>query len=106
MALSRGSSNGADWRDVTGNLVAFEAINRVRLELRISTADHYGRADLAISILAHAVDSDLTEQPPLGSVQLTICSTRLRTLEAALIHGLYMLDGQLASGEYKKVLDG
>jgi len=106
LALSRGTSNGADWRDVVGNMVAFEAINGVRLEVRMTTGDHQGKADLKLSILAHRIGQEIGEAAPLASVSLTTSATHLRTMEAALIHGLYMLDGQLASGEFAKILDG
>ena len=106
MASSRGTSNGADWRDVTGNIVAFEAINGVQVVVSLTTADYHGRADLLLQLTAFNPDPTLSEAVALGSVSLTTSSLRLRTLEAALIHGLYMLDGVLAKGEFAKVLDG
>lgn len=104
MASNRDSSRSADWRDVVGNLVAFEAINGVRLEIRMSTTDHHGRADLLILVMAHDKDKEIGEVPSLASVSVTCSATRLRTMEAALIHALYSLDGQLAKGEFAKVL--
>jgi hypothetical protein len=89
---------------VVGNLVAFEVINNVRLEIRMSTADDHGRVDLAITVAAHDREVPLGDQPSLGSVSVTCSGTRLRTMEAALIHALYLLDGQLAAGEFAKVL--
>jgi hypothetical protein len=97
LASSRGSSNGADWKDVAGNLVAFEAINNVRLEIRVSTVDYRGRADLAVAVLAHERNVEIGDRPPLASASVTCSGTRLRTLEGALIHALYRLDAQLAS---------
>jgi hypothetical protein len=94
-------SSGLGWKDVAGNLVAFEAINGVRLELRISTADHHGRADLAVAALAHNRKAEIGGQPPLGSVSVTISGTRLKSLEGALIHALYLLDAQLAERELR-----
>jgi hypothetical protein len=81
--------------------VAFEAINGVRLELRISTADYHGRADLAVAALAHSRKVEIGDQPPLGSVSVTISGTRLQSLEGALIHALYLLDAQLAEHELR-----
>lgn len=104
MASSRGSSNGADWKDVVGNLVAFEAINFVRLEIRMSTADDHGRADLAVTVLAHAADVPIGDQAPLASVSVKCSATNLRTLEGALIHALYALDSQLAHGEFAETI--
>jgi len=96
LASSRATSAGADWRDVAGNLVAFEAINGVRLEIRVSTGDHHGRADLVVAVLAHERKAEIGDQPPLASVSVTCSGTRLRSLEGALIHALYQLDAQIA----------
>jgi len=106
LASSRGSSNGVDWRDVAGNIVAFEAINGVRVELRITTTNHHGRADLWIALLAHPADREIGEVAPLASVSLSTSATRLRSLEAAIIHGLYLLDGKLASNEFERIKNG
>lgn len=97
LAVSRATSNGADWRDVVGNLVAFEAINGVRLEIRMSTADYHGRADLSVEVLAHERDATIGDQPSLASASVKCSGMRLKTLEGALIHALYLLDSQLAS---------
>lgn len=106
MAASRISSNSVDWKDVAGNLVAFEAINNVRLEVRVSTADYQGRADMAVTVLAHPRDRQIGEVPPLGSVSLTCSGTRLKSLEGVLIHALYALDAQLASHAFAEALKG
>ena len=55
--------------------------------------------------VAHPRAGEIGEVPPLGSVSVTCSATRLRTMEAALIHALYMLDGQLAKGEFARVLN-
>lgn len=99
MAVSRGSSNSADWKDVAGNLVAFEAINGVRLEIRVSTSDNQGRADLTVAVIAHDRRAPIGEAPPWGSVSVKCSATRLRTLEGALIHALYLMDSTLARTE-------
>ena len=106
MASRRDTSAGLGWKDVVGNLVAFEAINNVRLEVRMSTADYHGRADLALAMLAHDRKAEIGEVPPLGSVSLTISGTRLRSLEGALIHGLYLLDSQLAESARGETVSG
>jgi len=95
LALKDGSSKNVEWKDVAGNLVAFEAINGCRLEIRMSTADYHGRADLAVEVLAHDRKVETGDQPSLASVRLTCSGSRLKTLEALLIHALYQLDFQL-----------
>ena len=60
-----------------------------------------------------SLDADCGQSGPvtvevvvLGSVSVTCSATKLRTMEAALIHGLYLLDGKLAEGQFRAVLDG
>lgn len=96
MASSKDLSGGLGWKDVAGNLVAFEAINGCRLEIRMSTADYHGRADLQIVAIAHSRKAEIGDLPPLGSARVTISGTRLKSLEGALIHALYVLDAQFA----------
>jgi hypothetical protein len=101
LASSRDSSVGADWKDVAGNIVAFEAINDVKLEIRVSTADSHGRADLAVAVLAHSRKTPIGDQPSLASASVTCSGTRLKSLEGVLIHALYLLDAQLANVELR-----
>jgi len=99
LASKQALSSGLGWKDVAGNLVAFEAINGCRLEVRLSTADHYGRADLRIVVLAHDRKEEIGEAAPLASVNVSVWGTRLTSLEGALIHALYLLDSKLAENE-------
>jgi len=68
------------------NIVAFETMNQVRLELRMSVVDRRGRADIVIAALAHDRNHEIGEVPPLGSVSVSCLGSRLRSLDAALIH--------------------
>jgi len=88
--------SGIDLVDVGMNVVAFEAMNNVRIEIRMSVGDYHGRADLLVTALAHDRKVPIGEAPPLASVSVSCLATKLRSLEAALIHVLYLLDGQLA----------
>jgi len=104
LASSRPSSVGGDWTDVAGTVAAFQAINSVRLEVRMSAADHHGRADLAITVIAHSLDGQIGDRPPLASASVTCWGMNRRTLEDVLILALYKLDAQLASGEFARTL--
>jgi len=106
LATSRDRSSGLGWKDVAGNLVAFEAINGVRLEIRISTTDRHGLADLQVEALAHDRKVPIGEAPSLASARSTISGTRLQSLEGALIHVLYLLDSQLATSAWTERTDG
>jgi len=81
------------------NIVAFETMNQVRLELRLSVVDRRGRADIVIAALAHDRSREIGEVPPLGSVSVSCLGSRLRSLDAALIHALYQLDSNIAERE-------
>lgn len=81
------------------NIVAFEAINNVWVDLRMVVGDHRGGADIQITATAMPRGVAIGDQPPLGSVNVSCSGTRLKSLEAALIHTMYLLDGQLAAHE-------
>lgn len=106
LGSSRDFSGGIGWKDIAGNLVAFEAINGVRLEVRVSTADYHGRADLTVAVLAHDRKVEIGDHPSLGSVSLSISGSRLRNLEGALIHALYLLDSKLAENGLSEASKG
>jgi hypothetical protein len=78
------------------NIVAFEALNDVRIEVRMSVGDRNGEADVRLVALAHNRNLPVGEAPPLASASLSCSGSRLLTMDAALIHLMYMLDGQLA----------
>lgn len=104
MASSRFSSSIPDLLDVTMTMVAFETINNVRLEVRMSRVHEGGKSDLALTVLAHEPTRGIGEAPPLGSVNVKCSALNLRTLESAVIHALYQLDSQLAAHEFASVL--
>lgn len=91
--------SGIDLVDVGMNVVAFEAMNNVRIEVRLTVGDYHGKADLLVEALAYERQSPNGVAKPLVSVSVSCSATKLRSLEAALIHVLYLLDGQLAESE-------
>jgi hypothetical protein len=104
LASRQGYSASLEVMDVAANIVAFEAINKVRLELRLSVVDRRGQADVVVVALAHSRETEIGEVPPLASVNVSCLGTRLRTMEACLIHALYQLDSKLAAGEFASTL--
>lgn len=104
MALSRDSYRGGDWRDVAAALAAFQSINRCKIELRATAADHRGTADVALTLVATALEPVDGVVWSLASVSATCAALNLRTLEDAVLNLLYGLDGKLADGEFKKIL--
>lgn len=102
MASSEGSSSGIVWQDVAANIVAFEVINKVRIELRLSVIDHHGRADVRVLAFAHDRNIPIGEAPPLASASATCLGSRVKSLEGLLIHTLYLLDAELGKEEFTK----
>jgi len=88
--------SGIDLVDVAMNIVAFETMNQVKLEMRLSVGDRQGRACVLIEAQAHSRNPENGEAPPLASVNVNCLALNLRSLDAALIHALYLLDGKLA----------
>jgi len=88
--------SGIDLVDVAMNIVAFETMNQVKLEMRLSVGDRQGRACVLITALAHDRSYEIGEVPSLASVNVNCLALNLRSVDAALIHALYLLDGKLA----------
>ena len=96
-------SSGIDVPEVAMNIVAFEVMNNVRVELRLTTVDRNGLADIVIAALAHDRTMPIGEVAPLASVSVSCLGSRLRTMEAALIHALYQLDSTLDKNVLEEV---
>lgn len=102
MASSRPSSATVEWADVAFQVVAFEAMNQVKIVLTLTVEDNRGKADVTIGAAAHRRSPAGVEAAPLALVSVICSATRLRTLEAAVIHTLYILDGKLAEEEFER----
>lgn len=99
MASGKHYRDGIGTVDVAMVVSAFEAINNLQVEVRLSVADRHGAADVVIVALASRRDVPIGEAPPLASVQLSCSDSNLTTLDAAIIHALYLLDSRLAKNE-------
>jgi len=99
LASKQGSSSTLALRDVADNLKAFEDLNKVKLEMRLTLVDRHGRPDFRLNVLAHQLGVEIGDQPPLASVNLSCSGLHLVSLEAALIHGLYLMDFELGVQE-------
>ena len=85
-------------------MVAFEGINNVKIHLMISAEDNQGKGDMRVTAAAHRRAPEGVVAELLGSASVICSATRFRSLEAVVIHALYILDGQLARQELEKVL--
>jgi hypothetical protein len=99
LASREGSRSGVELVDVAMNIVAFETMNNVRMTVLLTVVDRHGRADIQLLLTAYDRKHSGAEVKPSVSVNVSCLGTNLRSLEAALIHGLYTLDGKLASIE-------
>jgi len=104
LASSRPSLHSVDVNDVIMVMLAFEAINRVKLEIRIGRVDDGEVSDLAIAVIANDASAPIGDLPPLASTSVTCSASNRKSLEAVLLAALYQLDFQLASGEFEKTL--
>jgi hypothetical protein len=93
------SEPGPDLQDITALVTAFEAINRVKLEIRMGRSESSRVPDLAVTMVAVEWLPDGGEARSLVSVSLNCLSTNLTSLAAVVTHGLYLLDGKLAAFE-------
>lgn len=85
------------------NLVAWEDINTCRVEVRLCCTRIGEVPDLVVVAVAHQQGPEIGEAPPLASVSVKCSAMRLRSLDAAIIHALYVLDSQLAKNEFEGV---
>jgi len=83
-------------------ILAFEVMNRVKLEIRIGRVDDGPASDLALTALAHDEGTQIGDQPPLASASVKCSAMNLRTLDSAVLALLYRLDFQLAQQEFEK----
>jgi hypothetical protein len=83
------------------NIVAFEAMNQIKIVFTLSVEDFHGRGNMRFIVNALKRPVDESDPKPLASVSVTSSGMNLRNLEACLIHALYLLDGKLASDEMR-----
>lgn len=102
MALKRGYSPGVDLVDIAAVLAAFEAINSVRLSIRLGLVKEETRDTLYATLEAFEGTHESGEVITLASVRLRLGFPSPQTMEAAILQGLYRLDADLASGEFAR----
>ena len=102
MALNHGSSGGVDCVDVKYVLEAFEHINKCRLSVQVTIQGQGPHLGLVVEMFAYSRPVDLSEVRCLASQRLIVGSVGPRTMEAAILQGLYSLDAQMAAEEFAK----
>jgi len=81
----------------------FENTNRVKIEIRLGILRTTKSHDLGMTLVAHEEGKEIGDQPSLASVSVTCSAMNQATLEACLIHALYVLDFQIALAEFDAV---
>lgn len=102
MASSRGTSNGPDVRDITATMIAFEAINKVRLQVLMGVTQDKHRTVLACEAVAWPVEPESGEVQPLASAKCLIGLSDRRTVDAVILQLMYKLDAELAEEEFRR----
>jgi hypothetical protein len=96
LALKNGSSAEIGLLDAAMHIVALQAMTNTRVVVTLTAGDHNGKADVSVGAVAYDRTVESGDQPVLASVSVNCLATRLRTVDAALIHILYLLDGEIA----------
>lgn len=81
-------------------LQAFQHINVCSVDLGVRLEVKGSRIELVLTGVCWTHGADRREVKPLASQSVKCSTTGLRSLEAATIHLLYLLDGQLARNEF------
>jgi hypothetical protein len=100
LASSRDTRNSADVRDVISVMSAFQEQNQVRIEMRLELKTDVKGQDIVMYLAAHERGKEFGEAPSLASVSVTCLAMNKASMEACLIHALYVLDFQLALHEW------
>jgi hypothetical protein len=85
-------------------MAAFEAINQVRLEVRCGLVGGTNDAQLSFVFTAFTRETADAEPVLLASVTRRQSYNKARTMDAAILQGLYALDAEMAREEFTRAL--
>jgi len=91
--------------DVKYVLAAFEQINKCKLSVLIRLSGTESKPVMDLEMWADPLESVAAEPAHLACQRSIVGSTGARTMEAAILQGLYSLDAQLAESELAKTID-
>jgi len=103
LALNHGSSGGVEAVDVKYVLAAFQDLNKVGLRVSMHLEGTPARPSLMLTITAWDTLLDIPEAKLLACQKLQVGSMGPKTVEAAILQGLYGLDAQLCGEELARV---
>jgi hypothetical protein len=85
--------------DVEYLMAAFEELNSCTLSALFSLERKGGKSQLAVEMIAFTRVVAPAEPVALGSVQSSLSALNTLSMEAAIMHCLYLIDAQLARKE-------
>lgn len=88
--------------DVLFVMSAFEQLNKVRLGIVLQVTGTEVRPVLEMIMTARDRADTKAEAPPLACKRCLLGSIEPRTLESAILQGLYSIDALLAETEFAK----
>lgn len=99
MASSRPSRNAPDLSDVYVTWRALEEINKVTITIALGVAPRGVTPELLVNALAWDNSQENMEAPPLVLANAKCWAFDHQSLDIALFHLLYTLDGRIAEAE-------
>jgi len=104
LALNHGSSKSVGATDVAFQLQAFELVNKCQIRVTLATSVENGHPGLFMDVTAYPEGMEIGEAPPLGFSRFNLGAQGFRTMEAAILFGLYQIDFVLAEGEFSRTI--
>ena len=98
-----GLSSGVDVVDVQFVLAAFEEMNKCKLELSMWLEGTAARPVVWLEMRAWEPGADKLAVQPLACQKSPVGSSGPRSMEAAILQGMYALDAQMAEAEFARV---
>lgn len=95
------SANGRGIVEVGYLIRAFEEMSKLKVETTLSMEEHKGQWEMMARASAYPLGMPCVEAFALASVSVKCSALNLQTVEAVLIHVMYMLDGKLARDEMR-----
>jgi len=101
LASSRGSSNSPDAVDIATVMSAFQGINRVTLDVKLTVTDNGAYSHLMLEATATDCRPLSGDQKRLDSLSVKRPWNAPQSMEAAILQLLYALDFQLGDREMR-----
>lgn len=106
MALSRGTSNGPDVKDLMDALMDFQDDFRQPLAIHISLCGSPGRPDLLLELFSPLITDEYSEVRPLVYQKSRWAYLNVKTLESAILLLLHKADFEMVKWEEEKKTSG